>query len=144
MDGPHAGHKLVIVGHSPKAYRTPAPRHPRCDIRTTWLFKDGAWSKVDDRVSLEDIPNKTAKLEDKVAMSPTSFEKSREDGLEDPEPPVPPEGEEKDLRGEAKLREEESSGKHLFTHRPKNPFCPVCQKAKMLAPHARKKGVQGP
>ena len=100
------GHKFVIVGHKPKAYRTPAPRHPRCDIRTTWLFKDGAWSKVEDRISLEEIPNKTAKLEDKVVMSLTSFEKSREDpadvpdsDLEDPEAHAPPEGEERDLRG---------------------------------------------
>ena len=143
-------HKFVSAGHKPKAYRTPAPRHPRCDIRTTWLFKDGAWSKVEDRVSLEEIPNKTAKLEDKVVMSLTSFEKSREDpadvpdsDLEDPEAHAPPEGEERDLRGEAKLREEATSAKHLFTHRPKNPFCPVCRKARMLAPHARKKGGSG-
>ena len=97
------GHKFVIVGHKPKAYRTPAPRHPRCDIRTTWQ----------DRISFEEIPNKTAKLEDKVVMSLTSFEKSREDpadipdsDLEDPEAHAPPEGEERDLRGKAKLREE--------------------------------------
>ena len=74
------GHKFVIVGHKPKAYRTPAPRHPRCDIRTTWLFKDGAWSKVEDRISLEKISNKTAKLEGNVAMSLPSFEKSRAKG----------------------------------------------------------------
>ena len=145
-----AGHKFVIVGHKPKAYRTPAPRHPRCDIRTAWLFRDGAWSKVEGRISLEEVPNKTAKLEGKVVMSLTSFEKSREDpadtpdsDLEDPEPPAPPEGEGRDLRGEAKLREEATSGKHLFTHRPKNPFSPVCQRAKMPAPHARKKGGSG-
>ena len=79
------GHKFVIVGHKPKAYRTPAPRHPRCDIRTTWLLKDGAWSTVEDRISLEEIPNKTAKLEDKVVMSLTSFEKSREDPADIPD-----------------------------------------------------------
>ncbi|CAE7575020.1 GIP [Symbiodinium pilosum] len=27
-----------------------------------------------------------------------------------------------------------------MTHRPKNPYCPVCQRAKMMAPHARKLG----
>ena len=80
-------------------------------------------------------------------MSLPSSEKSREDpadtsdsDLEDPEPHAPPEGQGRDFRGEAKLGEEATSAKHLFTHRPKNPFCPVCQKAKMLAPHARKKG----
>ena len=140
------GRKFVIIGHHPNTFRTPAPRHPRCDIRTTLLFKDGAWSKVEDRVSLEEIPNKTAKLEGKVVMSFTSFEQSREDpadtpdsDLQDPEPQTPPEGEGRDLKGEAKLREEATSPKHLFTHRPKNLFCPVCRKAKMLAPHARKK-----
>ena len=113
------------------------------------LFKDGAWSKVEDRISLEEIPNNTAKLEGKVVVSLTSVEKSREDpadtldiDLEDPELSAPPEGESRDLRGEVKLREEATSPKHLFTHRPKNPFCPVCQKAKMLAPRARKKGFR--
>ena len=99
---------------------------------------------------MEEIPNKTAKFEDNVVMSLTSFEKSREDpadipdsDLEDPEAHAPPEGEERDLRREAKLREEATTAKHLFTHHPKNPFCPVCQKAQMLAPHARKKGGSG-
>ena len=112
-------HKFVIVGHHPKAYRTPAPRHPR-------------------------------KLEGKVLMSLTSFEKSREDpadtpdsDLEDPEPPAPPEGEGRDLRGEAKLREEATSPKHLFTHRPKNPFCPVCQKSKDVGTACAEEGVSG-
>ncbi|CAE7567591.1 unnamed protein product, partial [Symbiodinium necroappetens] len=31
------------------------------------------------------------------------------------------------------------SAEHKFTHRPKNPYYKVCQKAKMLAPHARKR-----
>ena len=99
---------------------------------------------------MEEVPSKTARLEDNVVMSLTSFEKSREDpadvpysDLEDPEVHASPEGEERDLRGEAQLREEATSAKHLFTHRPKNPFCPVCQKAKMLAPHAGKKGGSG-
>ncbi|CAK9015021.1 Uncharacterized protein SCF082_LOCUS12576 [Durusdinium trenchii] len=32
------------------------------------------------------------------------------------------------------------SAKHQFHHFPKNPFCKVCQRARMLAPQARKKG----
>ena len=39
-----------------------------------------------------------------------------------------------------KLNPFAASKQHQFTHRPKNPFCKVCQKAKMLAPQARKKG----
>ena len=37
---------------------------------------------------------------------------------------------------------EAASAKHQFTHFPKNPFCRVCQRARMMAPHARNKGGQ--
>ena len=43
-------------------------------------------------------------------------------------------------RSEDELRKEATSPERLFFHRPKNPFCPVCQKAKMLAPQSRKVG----
>ena len=35
---------------------------PRCDIRTTWLFKDGAWSTVEDINSFKHF----LKAEDKI------------------------------------------------------------------------------
>ena len=38
------------------------------------------------------------------------------------------------------LMREAQSAKHQFHHFPKNPFCKVCQRARMLAPQARKKG----
>ena len=41
------------------------------------------------------------------------------------------------------LEQEAMSASHQFTHFPKNPFCKVCQKARMLAPQARRKGGQG-
>ena len=82
-------------------------------------------------------------------MSLTSFEKSREDpadvpdsDLEDPEAHASPEGEERDLRGEAKLREEATSAK-LWLPIARRTRSAFCQKAKMLAPHARKKGGSG-
>ena len=50
--------------------------------------------------------------------------------------PVP-----KSKKDEASLRAEAASIEHKLTHRTKNPFCPVCQRAKMYAPQARRKGV---
>ena len=49
-----------------------------------------------------------------------------------------PEGE--NMPRDERLKLEAKSQKHLFCHRPKNPFCPTCQKAKMMAPYARKTG----
>ena len=37
---------------------------------------------------------------------------------------------------------EATSAKHQFTHFPKNPYCRTCQRARMMAPHARRKGGQ--
>ena len=45
--------------------------------------------------------------------------------------PVP-----KSKKDEASLKAEAASIEHKLTHRPKNPFCPVCQRAKMFAPQA--------
>jgi len=35
-----------------------------------------------------------------------------------------------------------ASTQHQYTHVPKNPFCRTCQRARMMAPQARKKGGQ--
>ena len=43
-------------------------------------------------------------------------------------------------RKTADLENEARSSHHQFCHYPKNPFCKVCQKARMMAPPARKKG----
>ena len=40
------------------------------------------------------------------------------------------------------LELEACSKSHQFCHYPKSPFCKVCQKARMMAPPARKKGGQ--
>ena len=39
---------------------------------------------------------------------------------------------------EEQLRAEAKSKKHVFTHRPKNPYCDVCNRSKMLKHYARK------
>ena len=40
------------------------------------------------------------------------------------------------------LEQEAGSKSHQFCHYPKNPFCKICQKARMMAPPAKKKGGQ--
>ena len=42
--------------------------------------------------------------------------------------------------GEKALRKEAQSKGHLLTHLPKNPYCDVCTKAKMIKPPSRAKG----
>ena len=37
---------------------------------------------------------------------------------------------------------EDLRAQHQYTHFPKNPFCRTCQRARMMAPQARKKGGQ--
>ena len=125
--------KYLLVGHKPKTFRTAAPRFPKCEIRSTWLFREGSWVKVEDRVNVRELDSKAAKLEGNPVLSLTLFE--------DPEaePDSDNEGNARSL-AEADLRAEAKSVEHLFSHRPKNPFCEVCQRAKMLAPQARKKG----
>ena len=43
-------------------------------------------------------------------------------------------------RGQQALKEEARSLSHLMTHTPKNPYCDVCNKAKMYKPTSRSKG----
>ena len=53
----------------------------------------------------------------------------------------PPEEEEDRVHGnktEAELRAEAKSKQHVYTHRPKNPYCDVCNRSKMLKHYARK------
>ena len=45
-------------------------------------------------------------------------------------------------RKEADLIAEAKTAQHQFTHFPKNPVCKTCQRARMMAPQARKKGGQ--
>ena len=41
---------------------------------------------------------------------------------------------------EEELRKDAISPEHLFTHRPKNPYCETCKRAKMMRPYATRKG----
>ena len=78
-----------------------------------------------------------------AAMTPDVVEGS-EDEAEAPEEPVDgrlqlPEPKAID-RGEAALREEARTLRHMMTHTPKNPFCETCKCAKMYKPTKRSKG----
>ena len=42
-------------------------------------------------------------------------------------------------RSAESLEAEALTPEHMFTHRPNNPYCKICQRAKMLAPRARKR-----
>ena len=55
----------------------------------------------------------------------------------------PPTEDESGVHGnktEEQLRQEAVSPHHLFTHRPKNPYCETCKIAKMMKPYATRKG----
>ena len=41
---------------------------------------------------------------------------------------------------EEELRKDAVSPEHLLTHRPKNPYCETCKRAKMMRPYATRKG----
>ena len=132
------GHPYIIIGHYPKAFRVPTSRHPKCVIRTTWVFRDGVWHLVEDKVDIRALEVRADKYEDAPIMSITSFTRPADDP--EPEPDSDREEAEPMPSSEERLRQEAASKQHQFTRRPKNPFCKVCQKAKMLAPQARKKG----
>ena len=130
----------LLVGHKPKEFRTPVSRHPRCMIRTTWLFRDGSWSKAEDKVDMRTLGNKTAKLDSPAIMSITIFERPADDPEEVPDSDRDDSAPEARSRSVESLKAEALTSEHMFTHRPKNPYCKICQRAKMLAPHARKRG----
>ena len=63
----------VIVGHRPKAMRVPAPRHPRFVIRTTWIYKDSAWERIEDSVDIRSLKVKNQKIGGSPILSITTF-----------------------------------------------------------------------
>ena len=68
---------MVIIGHRPKAMRVPAPRHPRFVLRTTWIYKDSAWNKVEDSVDIRSLRVKSQKIEGSPILSITAFKRPR-------------------------------------------------------------------
>ena len=81
----HPGLEHVLIGHKPKVYRTPAPKHPSRTVRTTWVFRDGEWKKIEDKVNIEELDVRAAKFEEYTVMSITIFERSPDDKEEIPD-----------------------------------------------------------
>ena len=132
----------IMIAHYPKVFRTPARRFPRCLVRTTWVFREGSWSRIEDSVNIRSLEVRSAKFDERPIMSVTVFGRPPDD------PDVVPDSDLDESFGpdsrsqsrDERLKIEAKSRLHLFCHRPKNPFCPVCQRAKMMAPCARKTG----
>ena len=81
-----------------------------------------------------DAPDVEPRMEaDREAM-PAEEEPPDEDHPRDPEM------ERRRERGKAALKAEAKSKRHMRTHIPKNPYCEVCNKAKMHKPPAYAKG----
>lgn len=128
----------MIVGHHPKTLRTLAARYPKHVIRTTWVFTK-KWVEIEKAVDIRTLDSRVAKLPDPAVLSVTIF-KRREDNPEpEPDSDQKTEAESNDEKRSAHLDLQADSLEHKFTRRPNNPFCKVCQKAKMLAPHSRKR-----
>ena len=129
----------MLVGHHPKAFRTPASRYPKHVVRTTWVFTK-KWTELEKDLDIRMLENRVAKLPDPAILSITIFRRPEDDPEPEADSEAEAEPEPKDEKRSAQLKLEAESIEHKFTHRPKNPYCKVCQKAKMLAPHARKRG----
>ena len=59
----HPGLEHVLIGHKPKVLRTPAPKYPSRIILTTWVFRDNEWKQIEEKVNIEKLDARAAKLE---------------------------------------------------------------------------------
>ena len=134
------GNPAAKVAHFPKTCRTPAPRFPKHRIRTTWAFKDDVWTILEDSVNIDELEGIYGELPEGTVASITLFALPEGEEEAQADSDVEPLSVPKSKKDEASLRAEAASIEHKLTHRPKNPFCPVCQRAKMFAPQARRKG----
>ena len=98
------------------------PRHSRCLVRTTWLFRDGSWSKAEDKVDMRALGNKTAKLDSPAITSLTIFERGEDDPQEVPDSDRDDSAPEVRSRSAESLKAETLTPEHMFTHRPKEPW----------------------
>ena len=99
--------------------------------------------KVDGHVPHMDSSCKAESPLSAAAASKPAPEPAHDNGIDEGD--APHDEVERFVRShkEQDLVAEASTKEHLFAHYPKNPFCRTCQRAKMLAPHARSKGGQG-
>ena len=84
-----------------------------------------------------------AKLPDPAVLSATIFNRLEDDPESELDSGLEAELEPTGEKCSAQLKLQADSLEHKFAHRPKNPYCKLCQlcqKAKMLVPRARKRG----
>ena len=119
------GNPAAKVAHFPKTFRTPAPKFPRHRIRTTWGFKDEAWSLLEDSVNIDELESVYGEVPEGTIASITLFALPEGEEEAQADSDVEPYSVPKAKRDEASLRTEAASAEHQLTHRPKNPYCPV-------------------
>ena len=76
--------RAIKVAHRPKVFRTPAPKHPKHRIRTTWAVRGGEWVCNEDSVDIAELENSKAELDEGVVMTITVFNVPK--GEEEPVP----------------------------------------------------------
>ena len=82
------------------------------------------------------LGNKTAKLDSQAIMSITIFDWPEDDPQEVPDSDRDDSAPEVRSRSVESLKAEALTPERMFTHRPKSPYSKICQRPKMLAPHA--------
>ena len=135
----HPTFPQMIAGHFPTTCRTPATRYPRHVFRTTWVFNK-RWVEIEKEVDIRTLDNRVTKLpSESPVLSVTIFKRPPDDPEPEPDSDKEAEAVPSDEKRTAQLKLQAGSLEHKFTRRPKNAFCKVCQNAKMLALHARKR-----
>ena len=95
---------------------------------------------LEDSVNVDELEGVYGEVPEGTIASVTLFALPEGEEVAQADSDVEPYSVPKVKRDEASLRAEAASTEHQLTHRPKNPFCPICQRAKMYAPQARKTG----
>lgn len=139
-----AGGKPILVRPDQKVVELEVDGHvpvlnDRCKI-----FKKKQYRKDRPLQELFAMANKGSDCHDRNSQEFAMAGAERPEG--EPMDEGVPEGEDEAYvrsRSSAELEQEAMSASHQFTHFPKNPFCKTCQRARMMAPQARKRGGQG-
>ena len=125
----------------------PIPGVEPCQLlKAGWAVNGGnpaakvAWSLLEDSVNIDELEGIYGEVPEGTVASITLFALPEGEEEAQADSDVEPYSFPKATRDEASLRAEAASPEHQLTHRPKNPFCPICQRAKMYAPQARKTG----
>ena len=109
-------------------------------MRTTWLFRNGSWSKAEDKVDMRALGNTTAKLDSPAILSLTVFERPEDDLEEVPDSDRDDSAPEGRSRIAESLKAEALTPEHMFTHKPKNLTARFVKEPRCSHPHARKRG----